>query len=135
MRRLILWLWGVWALLWTAAAYAMARQSEAAIADGLAGIPVASLALALLLALIGGAASTFQRLASTDPPARSMALEVGSAITASIVAGLAAFFFCEWREWPAPLCALAITLASWGGKRLLDQAVDAGLRRIQGEQP
>ena len=132
---MIQWFWGVCALLWTAAAYAMARQSEAALADGLAGIPLASLALALLLALIGGAASTFQRLASSDPPARSMAIEVGSVITASVVAGLAAFFFCEWREWPASLTALTITLASWGGKRLLDQAVDAGLRRIQGEHP
>jgi hypothetical protein len=112
----------------------MARQSEVALAEGLSGIPLASLALALLLALIGGAASTFQRLASSDRPPRSMAIEVGSAITASIVAGLAAFFFCEWREWPAPLCALTITLSSWGGKRLLDQAVDAGLRRIQGER-
>jgi hypothetical protein len=77
----------------------------------------------------------FQRLASSDPPVRSVAIEIGSVITASIVAGLSAFFFCEWRGWPPPLTALVITLASWGGKRVLDQAVDAGLRRIQGEKP
>jgi hypothetical protein len=134
VRRLIQWGWGGCALLWAAAAYAMVRQTEAALADGLAGIPAASLVLAVFLALIGGTASTFQRFASSDPPARSAAIEIGSVITASIVAGLSAFFFCEWRGWPAPLTALAITLASWGGKRVLDQAVDAGLRRIQGER-
>jgi hypothetical protein len=113
----------------------MVRQTETALADGLAGIQGASLVLAILLALIGGTASTFQRFASSDPPARSAAIEIGSVITASIVAGLSAFFFCEWRGWPAPLTALVITLASWGGKRVLDQALDAGLRRIQGEKP
>lgn len=101
-------------MLWAAAAYAMVRQTETALAGGLAGIPAASLVLAVFLALIGGTASTFQRFASSDPPARSAAIEIGSVITASIVAGLSAFFFCEWRGWPAPLTALAITLASLG---------------------
>ncbi|MEJ0003477.1 MAG: phage holin family protein [Pararobbsia sp.] len=134
MGRLIRWGWGVWALLWAAAAYAMVRRSETVLSDGLAGISTASLLLAVLLALIGGTANMFQRLAARNSPVRSMVIEVGSVITASIVAGLSAFFFCEWRGWPAPLTALVITLASWGGKRVLDQAVDAGLRRIQGEK-
>ena len=132
MRRLIHMGWGFFALFWTVTAYAMVKQSEAALSEGLAGISVASLLLALLLAAIGGLASMFQRLASADPPVRSIRLEIGSVIGASLVAGLAAFFIGDWQEWPAPLTALAITLASWGGKRALDSVLDAGLRRIQG---
>jgi hypothetical protein len=131
---MIVWVWGACALLWAAAAYAMSRAASEAVVFGLESIPSASLALAVMLALIGGTASTFQRLATSEPPIRSVSVEVGSVITASIVAGLAAFFFCMWREWPAPLTALVITLSSWGGKRVLDQALDAWVRKIQGEK-
>ncbi|CAB3782071.1 hypothetical protein LMG28614_01361 [Paraburkholderia ultramafica] len=55
-------------------------------------------------------------------------------MTASFVAGLAAFFLCEWRHAPAPLTALAITVASWGGKRVLDVMLEAGLKRVQSNQ-
>lgn len=131
---MIVGMWGAIALLWAAAAYAMSRAASEVVAFSLESIPSASLALAVTLALIGGTASTFQRLASSDPLVRSILVEVGSVITASVVAGLAAFFFCTWREWPAPLTALVITLSSWGGKRVLDQALDAWVRKIQGEK-
>ena len=134
MRRMIVWLWGLTVLLWAAAAYAMSRAASDTVVIELESIPMASLGLAVMLALIGGTASTFQRLASSDPLVRSVSVEVGSVITASIVAGLAAFFFCMWRGWPAPLTALVITLSSWGGKRVLDQALDAWVRKIQGEK-
>ena len=64
---MILWLWGLTVLLWAAAAYAMSRAASDAVVIELESIPVASLGLAGMLALIGGTASTFQRLAASDP--------------------------------------------------------------------
>lgn len=123
--------WGMWGLLWVATAYAMTAAHDS-ISREIGDIPLESWALAVVLSLIGGAAAAFQGLAADEPEGRHIWIEIASVIMASLVAGLAAFFLCEWRHAPAPLTALAITIASWGGKRVLDVLLEAALKRLQG---
>lgn len=42
----------------------------------------------------------------------------------SMLAGMLAFFFCNWQEWNAFLEAIAIALASYTGARFADQMAD-----------
>jgi hypothetical protein len=119
--------------MWVATAYAMTAAHDS-LSREIGEIPLESWALSVVLSLIGGAAAAFQGLAGDGPGGRPVWIEIASVVMASFVAGLAAFFLCEWRHAPAPLAALAITVASWGGKRVLDALLEAGLKRVQGNQ-
>lgn len=99
--------------LWSAAAWA------GAFGAGLMSIAPGSIFIASVLAITGGAAGTLARAKAENriPTFR----EIGFDSIVSVVAGLVTFFLCEWQAWPAPLQAALITIAGFGGAKILDR--------------
>lgn len=119
----------VWAWLitfWSAGACA----AQATFAGDLAAIPPAAIAVSVLLAVIGGAAFTAQKMAGPTTVVKSVALEIIKDILASIVAGLLTFFICSWLNFAAVLQAACITIAGYGGSRVLERYLNSALLRI-----
>lgn len=110
-------IWAYLSLTWSAMAYA----AENRLVDGIESIPPRAIAYVLGLAIIGGAAGTLTKLSRPDTAVRNLPLEIIKDILASIVAGLLAFFFTSWADkfdfW---LMAILITLAGYGGSKVLD---------------
>lgn len=81
------------------------------------------------LALIGGAAATLRKIASPTITIKSVPLEVTSDLLLSLLAGLVTYFLCAWQEVPILLQADLIPLAGFGGARVLETYLAAGLSR------
>ena len=118
------WAWLI--TLWSASAWA----AQATFAGDLAAIPPAAVAVSVLLAIIGGAAFTAQKMADPATVVKSVALEILKDILASIVAGLLTFFMCSWLNFAAVLQAACITIAGYGGSRVLERYLNSALLRI-----
>ncbi|UVA80481.1 MULTISPECIES: phage holin family protein [Pandoraea] len=128
MQQIIKLTWGMWLLCWATAAIA---GSAVTFDQDLAHVAPAAIVLTVVFSLLGGVANTLQKLARVDaPPVRSVPLEVAKDLVVGVVAGLAAFFVSEWMEWRWALEALAITLAGYGGSRVLDAVLNRGLREV-----
>lgn len=128
MQQIIKLMWALWLLCWATAAIA---GGSVTFDQDLANVAPAAIALTLVLSLLGGVANTLQKLARVDaPPVRSVTLEVAKDLVVGVVAGLAAFFISEWMEWKWALEALAVTLAGYGGSRVLDAVLNRGLREV-----
>ncbi|MEX3555913.1 MAG: phage holin family protein [Burkholderia gladioli] len=126
MQILIRHRWRWLALVWPLSAWA----ASVTFTDDLANIPFAAVAMCLFLSFIGGLASTLQKLAAQTPAARSLWLEIAKDLVVSLVAGLLAFFVSEWMNFQAVLEAGVITLAGYGGSRVLDRLLDRALREV-----
>lgn len=126
MQILIRHRWRWLAFVWPLSAWA----ASVTFTDDLAHIPFAAIAMCLFLSFIGGLASTLQKLASGAPAARSIWLEIAKDLVVSLVAGLLAFFVSEWLNFQAVLEAGVITLAGYGGSRVLDRLLDRALREV-----
>lgn len=118
--------YAVWAYLmltWSAMAYA----AENPFVAGLDSIPHKAMAYVFGLAIIGGAAGTLTKLSRPDVVVRNLPLEIVKDIMASLVAGMLAFFITSWLDkfdfW---LMAAVITVAGYGGSKLLDFALVEG---------
>lgn len=117
-------IWACLSLTWSAMAYA----AEVSFADGLESIPPKAMACVLVLAIVGGVAGTLAKLARPDVVVRNLSLEIVKDILASVVAGMLAFFFAGWlRSFDFWATAIAITLAGYGGSKVLDVALGEGL--------
>lgn len=128
MQQIIKLMWALWLLCWATAAIA---GGSVTFDQDLANVAPEAIALTLVLSLLGGVANTLQKLARVDaPPVRSVTLEVAKDLVVGVVAGLAAFFISEWMEWKWALEALAVTLAGYGGSRVLDAVLNRGLREV-----
>lgn len=116
-------IWAYLFLTWSTMAYAADNR----FVDGIEAIPHKAFAYVLGLAIIGGAAGTLTKLSRPDVVVRSLPLEISKDIMASLVAGLLAFFASSWVDkfdfW---LTAIAITLAGYGGSKVLDAALVEG---------
>lgn len=119
--------YAVWAYLllnWSAMAYA----AESPFVTGMDAIPQKAFVYVLGLAIIGGAAGTLTKLCNPDIVVRHLPLEITKDIFASVVAGLLAFFAASWTNkldfWAT---AIAITVAGYGGSKVLDIALGEGL--------
>lgn len=126
MQNLIRYRWFWLAVVWPPSAYA----ASVTFTDDLAHIPFAAIAMCLFLSFIGGLASTLQKLAAQTPAMRSLWLEISKDLVVSLVAGLLAFFASEWLDFQAVLEAGVITLAGYGGSRVLDRLLDRALREV-----
>lgn len=126
MQNLIRYRWVWLALVWPPSAWA----ATVTFGDDLSSIPLAAVTLCLFLSFIGGLASTLQKLAADVAPVRSIGLEIAKDLVVSLVAGLLAFFASEWMNFQAVLEAGVITLAGYGGSRVLDRALDRALREV-----
>ncbi len=111
---------------WSASAWA----ATATFASDLSSIPVAAVAVAVGLSLIGGAAATLQKIANPEFVVKSVPLEVVKDILASVVAGLVTYSVCAWQELPLLLQPAFITVAGYGGSRVLERYLAAGMNRI-----
>lgn len=118
--------WAWLGALWTASAAA----AQVTFVTDLAAIPVAAVAVAVVIALLGGCASTLAKIASPEVTIRNLPLVVMRDILASLVVGLVTFFVCAWREWPPLLAAACILVAGYGGSRVLDRYLAAGMLQI-----
>lgn len=114
------------AMMWTVSAWA----AQVTFVTDLASIPIAAVAVAILIALIGGSAAHLAKIAHPDVVIKSVLLESLKDMMASLSAGLATFFVLAWRESPPLLTAGCILIAGYGGSRILDRALGAGLSQI-----
>lgn len=86
--------------------------------------------MASTLAFIGGAAATLQKIANPDFVVKSVALEIIKDIFSSVVAGLITYSVCAWIGCPLLLQPACITIAGYGGSRVLERYLSAGMARI-----
>lgn len=118
------WIW--LAMFWSASALA----ATTTFASDLSKIPAAAVAVALGLSLIGGAAATLRKIASPELVITNMRLVIASDMLMSVVAGLVTYSVIAWQEFPLLLQPGCITIAAFGGSRVLDRYLGAGLARI-----
>ena len=118
------WAWLV--MLWSASAAA----AQVTFASDLSSIPPAAVAIAVVLSLLGGAGATLQKMASPETVIKSLRIEVSKDIVISLLAGLVTYSVCAWQEVPLLLQPACIALAGYGGSRILERYLAAGLNRI-----
>lgn len=120
----VLWAWLL--AIWSASAWA----ANASFTSDLASISPTAVAVAIALSLLGGANATLSRIANPDTVIKNLWLEVTRDILSSVVAGLITYFVCAWQAFPALLQAGIITIAGYGGSRVLERYLSAGMNRI-----
>lgn len=118
--------WAWLASFWSAGAVA----AQATFGSDLSTIPPAAVAVAVVLALIGGAAATLRKIASPTITIKSVPLEVTSDLLLSLLAGLVTYFLCAWQEVPILLQAGLIPLAGFGGARVLEAYLSGALAKL-----
>lgn len=118
--------WAWLGTMWAASACA----AQVTFVTDLSAIPVAAVAVASGIALLGGASATLARIASPEVVIRNLPLEICRDILSSLVAGLGTFFLCAWREAPPLLAAVGILVAGYGGSRVVDRYLAVGLTQI-----
>lgn len=111
---------------WSASAWA----ATTTFATDLASISATAVAVAVALALVGGATATLSKIANPETVINNLWLEVSRDIMSSVVAGLITYFVCAWQAFPALLQAGIITIAGYGGSRVLERYLSAGMNRI-----
>ena len=119
-------IWAWLASFWSASAWA----ATATFASDLSKIPPAAVAVAIVLSLIGGAAATLQKIANPDFVVKNVSLEILKDIFGSLVAGLVTYSLCAWQELPLLLQPGCITIAGYGGSRVLERYLSAGMASI-----
>jgi hypothetical protein len=103
-------------MFWSVAAYA----AQATFVGDLRSIPPAAVAISVLLSLIGGAAHTAAKIAAPDVVIKNVLAEVIKDVLTAIVVGFITFCIGSYMEWPAVVQAALITLAGYGGSRVLE---------------
>jgi hypothetical protein len=91
-------------------------------------IPLIQWGYTILLALAGGAASTFTRYAGGASTER-WKLELARDFICSTLAGVLTLFGALYLQVSPLLAAIGIALSGWGGSRLLEWAYDRWQRR------
>ncbi len=117
----------IWLMaLWSASAFA----AQATFATDLSSIPLGAVAVAAVIALIGGSAATMARIADPGTVIHHMTKEVIRDILASLVVGMVTFFACAWKEISPFPAAGAIFIAGYGGSRVLERYLVIGINQI-----
>lgn len=105
------------ALFWCTFVYA----AESPLVAGLESIPARALVYVLILSMVGGAASTLNKLSRSDTAVPRLGLQICKDIFLSLFAGAVMFLFTSWAPsvtfWPQ---AILITFAGYGGGKLID---------------
>lgn len=113
------------------ASWAASASAATSFASDLSRIPLDGVAVAITLSLVGGAAGTLQKIASPDVVIKSLPLEIAKDILVSLVAGLVTYSLCAWQEIPLLLQPGCITVAAYGGSRVLERYLSAGISRME----
>lgn len=108
---------------WTAVAWA----AESPLVAGIESIPLKAMVYVFALSIVGGAAGTLTKLSKPEVIVRNLPLEITKDIVASVAAGMLIFFFTSWWDsinfW---LQAAMVTMAGYGGSKVLDFALADG---------
>jgi hypothetical protein len=91
-------------------------------------IPAVQWLYAIVLALSGGAASSFTRYAAGASTAK-WKLELARDFFCSVLAGVLALFGCLHFQVAPFLSAIGVALAGWGGSRSLEWAFESWQKR------
>jgi hypothetical protein len=118
--------WTWLAMFWSVSAWA----ATTTFASDLSKIPAAAVAVALGLSLIGGAAATLRKIASPDIVITKLPWVVASDMLMAVLAGLVTYSVIAWQEFPLLLQPGCITIAAFGGSRVLDRYLGAGLAQV-----
>jgi hypothetical protein len=117
----------IWLMVfWSAAAAA----AQATFAHDLRDIPPAAVAISVLLAVIGGAAYTAQKLADPAVVVKTVGAEIIKDVLTSVVVGVVVFCLGSYLEWPSVVQAGLITLGGYGGSRVLEPGLATFIRWI-----
>jgi hypothetical protein len=111
---------------WSATAWA----AEKTFVSDLSSLPAAAVAVAVALSVVGGASATLQKIANPEFVVKSVPLEIIKDVFGSVVAGLVTYSLCAWQEIPLLLQPACITIAGYGGSRVLERYLSAGMSRI-----
>lgn len=111
---------------WVPAAWA----AQSTFAGDITAIPPAAIAISVLLAIIGGAAYTAQKIADPAVSIKNIPAEIIKDVLTSIVIGLLIFFLGSYLQWASVVQAGLITLGGYGGSRVLEPALSAFLKWI-----
>lgn len=116
-------IWTYLLMTWSVVAYA----AENPLVAGIEAIPLKAVLYVFALSIVGGAAGTLTKLARPDIQVRNLPLEIAKDMVASVAAGLIVFFFTSWWDdvnfW---LQAALVTMAGYGGSKVLDLALADG---------
>jgi len=113
-------LWGV-----TFTAAVQAQGIGYRIGADLASIPFSAYVIVVLLSGVGGFVSTLIRLSNEpDEKLARWKLLVLRDMAAALLAGVIVFFWSEASRWETAYAAIMITLAGFGGTKVLDILVD-----------
>lgn len=116
---------------WLLASWDASASAATSFASDLSSIPLDGVVVAITLSLVGGAAGTLQKIASPDVAIKSLPLEIAKDILVSLVAGLVTYSLCAWQEIPLLLQPGCITIAAYGGSRVLERYLSAGISRME----
>lgn len=125
-KQLVKFCWMLLALCFSVSAAA----AQATFVTDLSVIPLGAVMAAVGIAVTGGAAATLAKISSTRVKIDNLWLVVLSDTAISLVAGLAAFFSCASLRADPFNAALAILIAGYGGARVLDRYLGAGITQI-----
>jgi uncharacterized membrane protein len=120
------WMWLWIALVWPFSAWALGS----ALADEVSSLSLSAALICAFLALIGGLASTLQKLADGTEQRGSVRLEILRDMVTSLVAGIATFLALEYFKSDAILEAGAILIAGYGGSRVLSRYLDRFMQAV-----
>ncbi len=104
--------------------------AQSTFAGDITAIPPAAIAISVLLAIIGGAAYTAQKIADPVVVIKSIPAEIIKDVLTSIVIGLLIFFLGSYMQWASVVQAGLITLGGYGGSRVLEPALSTFLKWI-----
>ncbi|NHZ81805.1 hypothetical protein F2P44_21365 [Massilia sp. CCM 8695] len=116
---------------WLLASWDTSAAAATSFASDLSSIPLDGVVVAITLSLVGGAAGTLQKIASPEVVIKSLPLEIAKDILISLVAGLVTYSLCAWQEIPLLLQPGCITIAAYGGSRVLERYLSAGISRME----
>lgn len=103
------------------------------LAQGLSSISMGNTLIAACLAFVGGAAWTAQKEARRETENKKLWATVFSDILVSVVAGLITYFLLSIATDSPLVQAALITIAGYGGTRIMDGYVSSLLDRIKGK--
>lgn len=118
-----------WALLFLCFSTSALAAQTVFVTD-LSVIPLKAVALAVVIAVVGGIGSTLAKISSPKVKIDNMRLVVMSDMALSLVAGLGAYFACAAYEVPPFKAALAILFAGFGNARVLASAMGIGISHM-----
>lgn len=115
--------WAYLLIFWSAAVWAADTEQ----AKGLESISLLTILYVFVVAAVGGALTTLNKITNPVIVVKFIWLELLKDVLSSFIAGLLAFFLTSWWSTAIWGQAVFITLAGVGGSRVLDRMLEGGM--------